>query len=74
MPIEGCIENAFLWLCYRVQHKNLLFRDNNIHSRFLYEGTSESKDQLHHYTVVNAELSEGKQAKRMKIVTMEKTL
>jgi hypothetical protein len=29
-------------------------------------------DQFHHYIVVDAELSEGKQAKRMKTVTMEK--
>jgi hypothetical protein len=31
-------------------------------------------DQFHRYIVVDAELSEGKQAKRMKTVTMEKTL
>ncbi len=32
------------------------------------------RDQLHRYIVVNAKLSEGKQAKRIKIVTIEKTL
>ncbi len=67
----------FFWLRDRVrQHQFVEYIPGqyNIADFFTKALPKAKYDQFHRFIVVDAELSEGKQAKRMKTVTMEKTL
>ncbi len=68
----------FFWLRDRVQQHQFVVEHipgrYNIADFFTKALPKAKYDQFHRYIVVNAELSEGKQAKRMKTVTTEKTL
>jgi hypothetical protein len=74
------MDMRFFWLCIRGRVQKHQFVVEHIPGQysiadFFTKALPKAKyDQFHHYIVVNAELSEGKQAKRMKTVTMEKTL
>jgi hypothetical protein len=69
------MDMRFFWLRDRVQqHQFVVERipgQYNIADFFTKALPKAKYDQFHRYIVVDAKLSEGKQAKRMKTVTME---
>ena len=70
------MDMRFFWLRDRVQQLQFVVEhipgQYNIADFFTKALPKAKYDQFHRYIVVDAELSEGKQAKRMKTVTMEK--
>ena len=72
------MDMRFFWLRDRVQQNQFVVEhipgQYNIADFFTKALPKTKYDQFHRYIVINTEISEEKQAKRMKTVTMEKTL
>ncbi len=71
------MDMRFFWLRGRVQQKKIVVEhipgQYNIADFFAKALPKTKYDQFHRYIVVYTDFSEGKQAKRMKTVTMDKT-